>query len=289
MGHRLGPIFWGLVFIGFGVLFLVQQFSNGTFDVGEFLRRWWPLLLILLGVWLVFQAFVERRWQPRGGGWGGNWTGRGYAWGAGPGGGAPSEQVSLDLEGAADADVQVAFGAGQLAIGRAPAGKLVEGRFDGGVRPERRGAGRVRLGREAPPAWGWGPGRWGQGWHFGVTGDVPLRLSVETGASENDLDLRELRVTDLSVRTGASRTRVVLPAGAGFTRARIDAGAATVRVEVPDGVALRVLGRMQIGTNDIDTRRFPASADGWASADYDSAPNKVELAVTGGLATLQIL
>jgi hypothetical protein len=127
------------------------------------------------------------------------------------------------------------------------------------------------------------------GWHFGVTGDVPLTLSVETGASDNDLDLGDLRVTDFRVQTGASRTRIALPRAAGFTRGRVDAGAATVRIEAPDGVALRLIGRMQIGTNDIDTRRFPAAADGWASPDYDTASNRVELTVTGGLATLQVL
>ena len=136
---------------------------------------------------------------------------------------------------------------------------------------------------------GWGPGRWGQGWHFGVTAEVPLTLSVETGASNNELDLADLRVADFSIRTGASQTRVRLPRAAGSTRGRIDAGAASVRVEVPEGVALRLVGRMQLGTNDIDTRRFPPSAGGWASPDYDSAQNRVELTVTGGLATLQVL
>jgi hypothetical protein len=286
VSYRIGPIFWGLVFIGLGALFLIQQFSDGTFDVGEFLGRWWPLLLVLLGLWLVVQSFFERRaWSSRG-----SWSGAGSGWAAGSRGTAAGGQdVSIDLEGASQAEVQVAFGAGELKIGRAPAGKLVEGRFDGGVRPDQRGPGRVRLGREAPPTWGWGPGRWGQGWHFGVTGDVPLTLTVETGASDNDLELGDLRVTDLTVRTGASRTRIALPTAAGYTRARVDAGAATVRIEVPQGVALRLHGRMQIGTNDVDAGRFPPTTDGWASPDYDTAANKVELTVTGGLATLQVV
>jgi hypothetical protein len=122
-----------------------------------------------------------------------------------------------------------------------------------------------------------------------VTGDVPLSLSVETGASRNDLDLGDLRVSDLAVRTGASETILRLPRGAGMTRARVDAGAASVRVHVPDGVALRIVGRMQVGTNDVDTRRFPASATGWSSPDYDSAANRVELVISGGLAALQVL
>jgi hypothetical protein len=290
--YRSGPIFWGLVLIGLGVLFLAQQLSNGQFDAGEFLRRWWPLLLVLLGLWLVLQAFVGNRW----------WTGGGMAWGpgprgpgasgAGPHGPAPSgpgtsERLSLDLAGATDAQIEVAFGAGELVIGRAPPGKLVDGAFDGGVRPEIRGPGRVRLGREMP-LWGWGPGRWAQGWHFGVTGEVPLSLRVETGASRNELDLSDLRVSDLVIRSGAAETVIRLPRAAGSTRGRIDTGAASIRLFVPPDVALRIVGRMQLGTNDIDTRRFPRTTTGWSSPDFDSAANRVELAISGGLATLQV-
>jgi len=281
MTYRLGPIFWGLVLIGFGLLFLANVLSAGAFDVGEFLGRWWPLLLVLLGLWLVVQAVVERRWWATRvtGGTGGT----AGAWSAGA-----SETLSLDLAGATSAQVEVGFGAGELVLGRAPAGKLVEGTFDGGVRPEIRGPGHVRLGREMP-AWGWGPGRWAHGWRFGVTGEVPLALTVETGASRNELDLTELRVMDLVVRTGAAETIVRLPREAGVTRARIDAGAASVRVFVPPEVALRIYGRVQIGTNDVDTRRFPPTPTGWSSPDFDGAANRVELAITGGLATLQVL
>jgi len=122
-----------------------------------------------------------------------------------------------------------------------------------------------------------------------VTGEVPLALTVETGASRNELDLTELRVMDLVVRTGAAETIVRLPREAGVTRARIDAGAASVRVFVPPEVALRIYGRVQIGTNDVDTRRFPPTPTGWSSPDFDGAANRVELAITGGLATLQVL
>ncbi len=296
MRYRSGPIFWGLVLIGLGVLFLAQQVSNGQFDAGEFLRRWWPLLLVLLGLWLVLQALVGDRWTGGGAAWGAGPTGPGSTgpgWTGqprtGPGtiGPGTSEKLSLDLAGATEAEIEVAFGAGELVIGRAPAGKLLEGSFDGGVRPEIRGAGRVRLGREMP-IWGWGPGRWAQAWHFGVTGDVPLRLRLETGASRNELDLGDLRVSDLVIRSGAAETVLRLPRAAGSTRGRIDTGAASIRIFVPPEVALRIVGRMQLGTNDIDTTRFPPTATGWSSPDFDRAANRVELAISGGLATLQV-
>ena len=277
MAYRWGPIFWGVVLVGIGALFLAEQFSGGAFDVGEFFGRWWPLLLVLLGAWFVFPALVEGRASgSRPAGW--------AAWGR-PG--SPDQQLSMDIEGASSADIAIAFGAGELTVSRGPAGKLLEGTFEGGVRPEARGPGRVRL--SSDPGWSWGPGWWRRDWRVGLTGDVPLSLTVETGASRNDLDLSDLRVTDLGVRTGASETVIRLPRAAGMTRAKVDAGAASIRVHVPDGVALRLQGRMQVGTNDVDTRRFPPSTTGWSSPDFDSAANRVELVVSGGLATLQVL
>jgi hypothetical protein len=124
--YRSGPIFWGLVLIGLGALFLAQQLSNGRFDAGEFLRRWWPVLLVLLGLWLVLQALVGNRWTGGGAAWGAGptrpgstgpgWTGPGISGpastGSGTSGPGTGERISLDLGGATDAQIEVAFGAG---------------------------------------------------------------------------------------------------------------------------------------------------------------------------------
>ena len=61
---------------------------------------------------------------------------------------------------------------------------------------------------------------------MGLTSEVPLDLSVATGASRTVLDLGDLRVRNLDLRSGASETRVVLPRAAGVTTVRAEAGAA---------------------------------------------------------------
>jgi hypothetical protein len=112
---------------------------------------------------------------------------------------------------------------------------------------------------------------------------------VETGASDNELDLGGLRVTDLRLRTGAAQTRVTLPAS-GVTRVNAEGGASQIRFLVPAGVAARISSTMAIGSTHIDTSRFPRTPDGagWASPDFDANPNRVEIAVRSGVGQVTI-
>ena len=124
---------------------------------------------------------------------------------------------------------------------------------------------------------------------MGIARDVPVALRVDTGASDNQLDLADLRVTDLQVHTGASETRIVLPRAAGMTSVRIEAGAASVRIRVPDRVAARISGGMVLGGARVDERRFPRAMTtpgpgvGWLSPDWATASNRVDIAFQGGV------
>lgn len=47
-----GHLLWGIVLLALGLMFLLGNFGYGTwFGWG----RWWPVLLIALGVWLLYQ------------------------------------------------------------------------------------------------------------------------------------------------------------------------------------------------------------------------------------------
>ena len=53
-----GRIFWGLVLILLGVLFLLDQL--GRADFGDLVSRWWPLILVAIGLWqLISSNFQE--------------------------------------------------------------------------------------------------------------------------------------------------------------------------------------------------------------------------------------
>ena len=56
--HSSGRIFWGLVLILLGVLFLLDQM--GRVDFGDLISQWWPLILVAAGLWqLISSNFQE--------------------------------------------------------------------------------------------------------------------------------------------------------------------------------------------------------------------------------------
>ncbi len=54
--HRVGVITAGISLVGFGIVFLLQQFMSLDF---VFIIKFWPLILISLGVEVIVSSFME--------------------------------------------------------------------------------------------------------------------------------------------------------------------------------------------------------------------------------------
>src|SRR5512139_313991 len=256
-----GPILIPLILVVLGFLLLFSNLGYIQFDVWQFIETWWPLLLIIGGLDILIGSLRARNVKPR--------------------------TLALDLGAAAQADVSINFGAGDLTVGKAAPGKIVDGTFEGEVRYDAKPDGRVWLKLEPLNWWGWNPR--GYRWNVGLTDVVPLKLTLDGGAANANLDLTDLKVADLRVKTGASSTTIRLPRAAGMTTARINAGAASVKLIVPEGVAARVHSSMAIGTNDINRQRFPLSGGDYVSPDYATALNKVDIQFEGGVGSLAVM
>ncbi len=288
----LGALFVGIVIFLVGFLFFegVLDLSDGRF--GNLTEVAVPLALVGIGVVVLVGAFVPGPWRrpylvvhdarDRAAAEAGD-TGTGWA--------APvPERLAVPLAGAADAEVMVTFGAGHLRIGPAAPGLLVDGDFTGGVKVDRSGGpGRARLSAPASPS-GWAWNRAPFSWSMGVTAEIPLRLRVESGAADAELDLSALRLAELRLRTGASETNVTLPATAGVTRVDAEGGAASIRFRVPEGVAARIRSSIALGSSDVDAVRFPRNTAGsaWESPDFEGAANRVEIEVRGGIGSVSV-
>jgi len=235
----------------------------------------WPVILIGVGAWMV--AGVSRR------------SGRPHV---------PREQASIPLEGARDAAVTVRHGAGRLTISAGTAGdQLLSGSFGGGLDASRRTEdGRLvvdmRVRDRDVSHYIFGPWRRGWAgtldWDFALNPGIPLSLRLETGASEARLALGDLQVRELLLKTGASSTTIDLPERAGHTRVTVESGAAAVKIRVPQGVAAFIVVRSTLAGVHVDTTRFPESAAGYRSADFDSAPHTVEIFVETGVGSVEI-
>lgn len=252
---------WPLAWIVVGAVLLLSTTGNLDTGPGELISDWWPLALVVLGVWFLIGAIV-----PRSG---------------------PSEALTVPIGDASSAGVRIQYGAGELTTHVAAAGNLVDGHFVGGVTHRQDGPGRVELRQDTDHGWPWFDRRFA--WDVGLTGELPLDLRVDGGATRMVLDLRDLKLRSLELHTGASGTRVLLPRAAGATSVRAESGAAELVLEVPVGVAARIRSRMVLGSTQIDQGRFLPSAGGYESADYASAPNRIDIDVQGGVGSLRVV
>jgi hypothetical protein len=225
------------------------------------LARWWPLAIIAVGIWFLVGALVARDSHPE------------------------TETLSVPLEGVSQAEVRIGFGGGELRIGPAPAGLLVAGTFEGGVIRRDHGPGRIELQPFDPGSVFWA-GRT-LDWDVGITGEIPVDLRLDTGANRSNIDLSQLRIRRLELHTGASESHVRLPAG-GASSVRAEAGVAALTLQVPEGVSARINSKMALGTTKVNETRFPRSFDGWASPDWETASDRVEIELQGGLGTIRV-
>ncbi len=196
------------------------------------------------------------------------------------------DQLSISADGLASGEVVLKFGAGRLDVGRGTPGVLVEGTFEGGVRRRDLGPGRVELEADITQVLPWMGQR--LHWRVGLGPDLPLTLRLEGGASKSVLELADLAVTSLEVKTGASDTRIVLPRSVERCEVRIEAGAAQVTIEVPEGVAVRIRSQMGLGSTNVDQGRFPRGADGWSSPDYETAAHRADVRISGGVGSVRV-
>jgi hypothetical protein len=265
---RSSNFFWGGILIVLGSLFLVD--SLGIIDI-NFWHIFWPLMLILFGVWLLIGYFF--RGDP-----------------------IEGEEASVPIEGSLNAKVTFHHGAGQLRVssGAQPT-ELFSGTFGGGLNHKTSRDGetarvtlRVRdIGFPIVIPW-LSFGNNNMNWDVKFTKEIPLDLILKTGASDTHLDLRDLQVTSLRVETGASATQIELPEVVSHTKVVIKSGVASVKVNVPDKVAARIRVTGGLIDANVDRNRFPKTGGYYVSPDYESAENKVDIRAEGGVGSVMI-
>jgi hypothetical protein len=306
--RRGGGIVWPVLLMAAGVIFLLQNLGLLSWDIWRSIGRYWPAILILIGLELFLGS-----------------AGR-HVLGAAVGGmlalaiaaavalalfshftsAAPasfsSHTLTQGLQGASAVNTVVRFGAGTLNLGPLPdqPDQLAQMTYNGPDKLAPQATYQVRGSQgqlnydvrgNSPP------------WHLPFANgnaassqmdlrlnpQVPLSLDVQEGASEGTLDLSQLHVSTFELQTGASHTTIVMPQNAGATVANIKGGAATIDVQVPSGLAAQIQYDGGLSTLDVDQARFPSTGPRmYRSADYDTAQNKLDLTIQAGVATVTV-
>jgi len=254
-------IFWGSALILVGVLLFLQ--TQGY--IQNVFQYFWPLALILVGGWIILGVY----WKPAA---------------------SSEDSFTIPLGTAQSVKYSFAHGAGQLEIsGGAPAGRALVGTSAVGMnRKSQLNGDRLDIRIEAGPSFVpfVGPS---QGiWRFQLAENVPVLLTVESGASFLDINLKDVLATRFALKTGASSTNVTMPAH-GVSMLDVESGAASLNIRVPEATAARIRLKESVMALDIDTNRFPRLDSGiYQSANFDTAADRSEINIESGLGSVSV-
>lgn len=306
-GNRRGSIVWAILLIGIGVLFLIANLRP-TFDPWWILGRYWPLLLVAIGLGRLWDHY-RRRSSPDvadkrilGGGelaiilvvavFGIALTlGHGRVnWASGK---LVHDEQRVDLPGAQSARVHVEMGAGRLNL-EGGATNAAEGTFDyyeNEGRPtithEVHGTqGEISITQEGPRTHF--IGRRSNRWSVRLNKDLTTDLRVNVGAGQSELQLGGLALTNLRVDMGAGQVTVDLRGDwKKDLEATIEGGVGQATIRLPDSVGVRVHATSGIGS--VTTSGLEHRDNYYVNSAYGKSPVTLRLNIDKGIGTIDLI
>lgn len=293
-----------LILITIGVLLLLNQMGRLPGEIWWSLWRYWPVILILLGIEILIEVSRSRVLYLLGlliaiailGGL--------ISYAVLRSGESPSarpvtdtETLSHSLQDADRGQVTLRLGAGTVNVGvLSDSPNFVEGKVEYSDQSRqaeqsftvRSGRAEFNLrGHQENALWTPGTNR-GETWRLRFTPRVPLEMRIETGAGSVQADLSGLQVTQLDLNMGAGSAVLTLPAVEGTATAAVELAIGEVTVVIPAGVGVKMRTNKLLASLHVDERRFTRSGDTWESDNYATARSKLDLRIDTVLGTINV-
>ncbi|HJW84670.1 MAG TPA: DUF5668 domain-containing protein [Anaerolineae bacterium] len=299
-------LFWPIVLIGVGVIFLLSNLGVITSNPWPTILNLWPVLLIVAGLdillgrrsagglvgailGLALVAFVLWVLLARP-----NWPGLTFSSAE-----LKSQRVEAPLGDVQSADVNIDFASGNnrvYALG--DSNKLIEGelsyygdlRFDASASGSRAN---ILVDTTANfTGFNFGFSQAGEKWDVGLNTRPTYYLDLNLGSGGASLDLSRLRLSGGVVDVGSGSVDLTLPASGTF-RLQIDGGSGSLRVRLPRDAALRVEIDPGSGAFNPGARLQMISGPSrtnevYETDGFDAAQNAITLIIDGGSGSINI-
>ena len=286
-----------LILIGIGLVFLLFQFKPAV-NPWPYVVHYWPLILIFLGIGKLWD-YARQRQNP--GAQQRPWISGGslavllllglFALAAFRGGrhtyGEHHMTRTVDRPGAQSLRAHLEMPAGELTLTGGSA-NLLDADFrysDSEGDPTvsynvSNGAGDLTIsqGRDGSIHIGDPTNEW----KLKLPSDLPVDLSLQMGAGQGNLRLRDVAVTNLSVNMGAGQLDLDLTGDRKKDLvAEIHGGLGQANIRLPRNVGVRVEAHGGIGS--IENRGFHHDGDEYVNDAYGKSPVSIKMTVHGGI------
>ncbi len=299
------PLFWPVVLIGVGIVALL--FNTGWLDWDKVARLYqlWPVLLIALGVAILFRSRLPARLANLFGAvllvlvlvaiGGGIAAIPGAIVGsAGP---AVTSHFS-DLTGDVSAPhLDLSAGAAQITVRAGSTGgdlyrATIESPSD--EKPEvtlNAATGTLHVNLPGRSGFQWGTVNDRRSVDLTLNDQLPWVIGLNTGASQTSLDLSGLKVSSVTVESGASSVKLTLPKPAGTVPVNVSGGAMHLAIVRPAGTPIRVSSSGGASSLDVDGQHFGGlfhEGEDFVSPDYSSATDRFDISIESGASSISI-
>ena len=308
-------IFWGLLLIIFGGLFLLQNLGYLSFHFGN-LWRLWPLFLIYWGfssllkqkdgnanpvlylVQIVILAIlvyfvVKPKDKPKN-------PHNGFEWQfeneeeieQGDTGAMRQHDFEVPKEGVEKASLAIDFGAGSLVMGETTEQLVLVdastnfGNYSFEHKVKNKEA-EIELAHNSKKVT-FKNGEFENDLNISLHPEVRWTLDIETGASDCVLDLSKQQVEKLNLSGGASKMDVKMGLPMGKSVVNIETGASKVVLAIPAGAVTRLI--TETGLTDKSIEGLTKQKDGtYLSAGFsENAANRFEITISAGMASIEV-
>ncbi len=289
-GASAGSIFFGFIIVIIGLVLLAKN-AGWIPDTFSFDWNWiWPLIIIFIGVsilskngwvsWLiggvVTLVVLGMLAMMLFGGWNTAKTA------------VSTDMISIEKNTeATSADVTLKTGAGAVNISGGSE-KIVSGTYEHqGLTLSKKDetADHVqKVGLETTGNWNfWG--RHANNFDLALNNDMPLSLTLGTGATDMTIDLTTINATNVSIDTGASDVKLIMGDKPDLSRVSVDAGASSISITLPKTVGAKI--DLSAGATTKSLPDFIQRDDKtYETANYESSTKKIAFDMNLGAATL---
>jgi len=125
--------------------------------------------------------------------------------------------------------------------------------------------------------------------YFKLNKDVIWDLSIKSGSSELDLDLRDLNVEDIDIDSGASDIKGRLSSKAAKVNINISSGASDIEFKIPRGSACEIVSSSAATSIKIGDEKISGiGKKTYRSDNFDTALNKFYFNISSGASEISI-